>query len=132
MRVLFRLPLFFINADQLLAAAGVLAKAVVGNSVKPCRKFRFTAKRPNVFESANESVLGQIVRQREVAPRELAQQTANGRLMTTNQLAISVLVVINENSRDKAGISELHISRLRCRRRRRNLVLLFAFQLPDQ
>jgi hypothetical protein len=35
----------------------------------------------------------------------LAQQTANARLMPTNQLAISVLVVINKNSGDKAGIS---------------------------
>jgi hypothetical protein len=34
----------------------------------------------------------------------LAQQTAHGRLMTTNQLAKSVLVVINKNSGDKAGI----------------------------
>ena len=104
MRVVFRLPLLFINADELLAAAGVLAKAVVGNSVKPCRKFRFTPKRPNVFESANESVLGQIVRQREVAPRELAQQTANARLMPAHQLAKGVLVVIGKNSGDKACI----------------------------
>jgi len=103
-RVLFRLPLLFINADQLLAAAGVLAKAIVGNSVEPGRKFRFAAKRPDVFESANESVLGQIIRQREVVPRELAQQTANARLMPADQLAKSVLVVIRKNSGDKACI----------------------------
>jgi len=56
------------------------------------------------FYKRNESFLGQIVRQRDVAPRELSQQTANARLMTTNQLAKSVLVVINKNSGDKAGI----------------------------
>src|SRR5947208_7082907 len=102
--VLFRLPLLLIDANELFQASCVLAKAIVGDPVKPGGKFRLAAEAADVFISANESFLGQIVRQRDVAPRELSQQTANARLMTTNQLAKSVLVLINKNSGDKAGI----------------------------
>ena len=104
MRVLFGLPLFFINPDKLLPFAGVFAKTIVSDPIKPGRKFRFASKTSNVFVGANEGVLREIVGKRDVAPSELAEQPAHARLMTTNQLAISVLVVINKNSRDKAGI----------------------------
>jgi hypothetical protein len=96
--------LFLIDADEFLATSGVLAKAIVGDSVKPGGKFCLAAKRPNIFVSANESVLGQIVRQCEVATRELSKQTANTRLMPADQLAESVLVVVGKNSGDKACI----------------------------
>jgi hypothetical protein len=101
---LLSLPLLFVDADQLFAAASVLAKTIIGDSIKPGGEFRFAAESADVFVSTNKSVLGQIVRQRKVAASELAQQTANGRLMPTNQLAKSVLVVIDKNSSDKAGI----------------------------
>ncbi|MEY2601956.1 MAG: hypothetical protein QOJ36_1275 [Verrucomicrobiota bacterium] len=104
LRVLLRLPLLFIDADQLFSAARVLAKTIVGDSIKPGGEFRFATKSAQVFVGANKSVLGQIVRKRKVAARELAQQTANARLMPAHQLAKSVLVVIEKNSGDKCGI----------------------------
>jgi hypothetical protein len=96
--------LFLINSDELLPASRVLAKAIVGNPIKPGGKFRFAAEAANVFVSTNKSVLRQIVGEGEIAAGKLAQQTSHARLMPTNQLAKSVLVVINKNSGNKAGI----------------------------
>ena len=104
LRVLFGLPLLLIDPNELFAFTSVFAKTIVGDPIKPGGKFCFTTKAPDVLVSAKERVLRQIVGQRDVAPSELAQQTADGRLMTTDQLAISVLVVINKNSSDQAGI----------------------------
>ena len=102
--ILFGLPLLFIDSDQFLSFAGIFAKAIVGDSIKPGRKLRFTAKAPNVPVSANKRVLGEIVRQLNITAGKLAQQTAHARLMTTDQLAKSVLVVIGKNSSDEVGI----------------------------
>jgi len=96
--------LFLINSDELLPASRVLAKAVVGDPIKPSGKSRFAAKATDAFISANKSVLGQIVGEGEIAAGKLAQQTSHARLMSTNQLAKSVLVVIDKNSGDKACI----------------------------
>jgi hypothetical protein len=104
LRVLLGLPLFFIDSDQLLAAAGILAKTIVGDSIKPGRELRFATKRAEIFVGANEGILGQIVRKGKVAARELSQQTADARLVPTDQLAKCVLVVIDKNSSDKCGI----------------------------
>ena len=57
-----------------------------------------------MFVSAQKSFLGQIVGQCEICPGKLAEQASHARLMTTNQLAKSVLVVINKNSSDKVRI----------------------------
>ena len=73
LRVLFGLPLFFINPDEFLSFAGVFAKTIVGDPIKPGGKLRFTAKAANVFVSANKSVLRQIIGQGAVAAGELAQ-----------------------------------------------------------
>src|SRR5947208_3895409 len=102
--VLFRLPLLLIDADELFPASCVLAKAIVGDPVKPGGKFRLAAEAADIFVSANKCLLGQIVGECEIAAGKLPQQTSHARLMTTNQLAKSVLVVINKNSGDKAGI----------------------------
>jgi len=56
-RILFCLPLFLIHANQFLATARVLAKAIVGDSIKPCGKPRFTAKAADVFVGAEKSFL---------------------------------------------------------------------------
>ena len=105
LRVQFALPLRLIDADQFLSFARVLAKAIVGNPIKPGRKFRLAAEAMDVLVSAQKSFLGQIVGQCEIRPGKLAQQTSHTRLMTTNQLAKRVLVVINKNSSDKVRIS---------------------------
>jgi hypothetical protein len=50
-------------------------------------------------------------------------------LMPTHKFAKRVLVVINKDSRDEVRISELHVTTLWYRWRRRNLL---AFQFPDK
>ena len=104
MRVLLGLPLLFVDSNEFLATASVLAKTIIRDSIKPGREARFAAKAPDVFVGPDKRVLGQIIRQPEVAPRELPQQTADARLMPTNQLAIRMLVVIDKSSCNKCGI----------------------------
>jgi hypothetical protein len=108
LRILFCLPLVFIHAHQLLATARVLAKAIVGDSIKPCRKSRFTAKAADVFVSSEKSFLREVICQSDVCAGELAQQTAHARLMPPHEFAESVLIVIGKNSRNEVSISELH------------------------
>ena len=67
----FLLPLRFIDPDQLLSLSRVFTEAVIGDAIKPGRKLRFAAKTPDVLVSANECLLGEIVRQGEIGPREL-------------------------------------------------------------
>ena len=73
MRILLGLPLLLVDADKFLSFTGIFPKAIVGDPVKPGGKLSFSAKTPNVFVSANESVLPQIIGQLQVAPGELAQ-----------------------------------------------------------
>jgi hypothetical protein len=107
LRILFCLPLIFIHAHQLLATARVLAKAIVGDSIKPCGKSRFTAKAADVLVNANKGFLRQIISQRNVRARELSEEATHARLMASYQFTERVLVVIGKNSRDKVRISEL-------------------------
>ena len=104
MRIRLGFELRLIDPDQLFSFARFFAKAVVGDPIKPSGKSRFAAKATDAFISANKSVLGQIVGEGEIAAGKLAQQTSHARLMSTNQLAKSVLVVIDKNSGDKACI----------------------------
>lgn len=104
LRVLFGLPLFFIDPDELLSFPRVFSKTIIGDAIQPGGKFCFATEGSNVLIRADKGVLCKIIGQRGIAPSELAQQAANARLMTTDQLAISVLVVINEDSGNKAGI----------------------------
>jgi hypothetical protein len=103
-RVLFGLPLFFIDTHKFFSLASVLAKAVVTDTIKPCRKLRFTAKAPDIFVGADEGLLGKIVGQSDVASGELAQQAPDARLVAADQLAISVLVLVNKNSSNERCI----------------------------
>jgi len=72
-RVLFGLPLLFIDPDELLSLPGVFAKTIVSDPIKPGGKLRFPAKGANFFVSANESVLRQIIGQGDIAAGELPQ-----------------------------------------------------------
>jgi len=100
--------LFLTHADQFFATAGVLAKAIVRDSIKPRGKPRFTAKAADVFVSPEKSFLREIIGQRDVCASELPQQTAHTRLMPPHEFAEGVLVVIGKNSRNEVSISELH------------------------
>ncbi len=108
LRIVLRLQQFLIHADKLFAAARILAKTVVSDSVKPCRKSRLTAKATDVLVSANKSFLREIIGQGNVCACELSKQTAHARLVPPHQFAERVLIVIGKNSRDKVRISELH------------------------
>ncbi len=132
--VLFRFQQTLVNADQLLATARILTKDIVGNTVEPGREARFSAKTANVFVGAQESLLGQIVRQGQIRTGELAQKSAYTRLMAPDQLAESMLVFIDKNSSDEIGIGKLHATRLRQRRRvvSLGLVISSALQFPDK
>ena len=106
--ILFCLPLVFIHAHQLLATPRVLAKAIIGDSIKPCGESRFTAKAADVFVGPEKSFLREVVCQSDVCARELPKQTAHARLMPPYEFAERVLIVIGKNSCNEVRISELH------------------------
>lgn len=130
LRVELGLKSRFIDADQFLAATRVFAKAIVGDAIEPGRKLCLAAKAPNVLVSAQKCFLSKIVGQGKIGARKLSKQTSHARLMPTNQLAESVLVVVDKNSRDEVRIGELHIPTLRWRERRGNFLL--ALELPNE
>src|SRR5258708_3900923 len=122
------LKVFFINSDKFLTATRVFSKRIVGNSIEPCGKTRFATKAADVFVIPEKCLLGEMVRKREIRSGKLAKQTSHARLMPSDQLAESVLIIVNKNSRDEVCIGQLHGRRLRCRRR----IVLPSFQLPHE
>src|SRR5205814_10705958 len=79
-RIVLRLQLLLIHADKLFAAARILAKTVVSDSVKPCRKSRFTTKAPDVLVNAQKCFLRQIVGEGDICTCELPKQTAHAQI----------------------------------------------------
>ena len=108
LRILFGLPLLFIHAHQLLAAARIFAKAIVGDSIKPCGKSCFATKAADVFVGSEKSFLCKVVCQSDVCAGELSQQTAHAGLMPPHEFAERVLIVIGKNSCNEVRISKLH------------------------
>jgi hypothetical protein len=102
--IVLRLQQLLIHADKLFAFARILAKTVIGNSVKPCGKSRFAAKAADVLVRANKSFLCQIIGQGNICACELSKQTAHAGLVPAHQLAKRVLIFIGKNSRDKVRI----------------------------
>ena len=102
------------------------------NSCKQCdkagRETGFTPKAADVFICAQESVLGEVIRERDIGARKLAQETSHTRLMPPHQFAECVLIVIDKDSRDEVAIGQLHSRRLRYRRH----IVLLSLQLPHQ
>src|SRR5207302_929708 len=97
-----------VNPDQLFSAPRFLAENVVANPVKPGGKLRLAAEAADVFIGANEGLLGEIVRQSDIAADELAEQASDDRLVAAHQLGEGVMVVIDKNSRDKICIGQRH------------------------
>jgi hypothetical protein len=104
LRVVFGLQLSFVNANEFLSFSRFLAKTVVSDSVKPGGKTSFAAKAAQIFISLEERLLGEIVRERDIAPDQIPEQTSHTRLMISNQFSESVMVVINNNSRNEVCI----------------------------
>jgi hypothetical protein len=99
------LELFLVNSHKFLPAARIFSKTIVGDPIKPRGKARFATKAANIFIGSQECLLGQIIGESDVCSGELTEQTAHSGLMSPNQLTESVLVVIDNNSRDEVRIS---------------------------
>jgi hypothetical protein len=104
LRIVFGLELSFIDANEFLSFPRLFPKTVVSNPVKPGRKTRFTAKAPQVFVSLEKGLLREIVRQGDIRPDKVAEQTSHARLVIPDQLRKGVVVVINKNARNEVCI----------------------------
>src|SRR5438874_8139662 len=98
------LQLSFIDANELFSFAGFFPETVVSDPVEPGRKARLTAKAAEIFVGAQERLLSEIVRQRNIAPDKLAEKTSHARLMVSHQLRKGVVVVIEKNAGDEVCI----------------------------
>ena len=104
LRIMFRLQLSFINANEFLSFAGLLAETIVSDPVEPGRKTRFSAKAAEIFVGAQKGFLRQIVRERNVGADELTEQTSHARLMISHQFRKGMVVVIEKNAGDEVCI----------------------------
>ena len=104
LRVVFRLQLSFVDANQLLSFSRFLPETIVGDPVEPGRKTRLPAKAAEVFVSAQKRLLGEIVRERNIRADELAEQTPNARLVVAHQLGERMVVILEKNASDEVCI----------------------------
>jgi hypothetical protein len=98
LRIVFGLQLSFVDANEFLSFPRFFPETIVGNPVKPGRKTRLAAEAPQVFVSAEKSLLREIVGQGDVAPDQVPEQTSDTRLVIPDQLRKRVVVVINKNA----------------------------------
>ena len=104
LRIVFRLQLSFIDANQLLSFPRFFPETIVGNSIKPGRKTGFPAEAAEVFVGPQKRFLRQIVRQRNIGADQLTKHTSHTRLMISDQLGKGVVVVIDKNARNEVCI----------------------------
>lgn len=104
LRIVFGLQLSFIDANQLLSFAGLLAETIVGDPIKPGRKTGLSAEAAEIFVGPQKRFLREIVRQGNIRTDQLAEQTSHARLMISHQLRESVVVVIDKNTSDEVCI----------------------------
>lgn len=104
LRIVFSLQLSFVNANELLSFPRFFPETVVGNPVKPGRETRFATEAAQVFVSPEKSLLRQVVRERDIRPDQVPEQTAHARLMIPDQLRKGVVVVINKDARNEVCI----------------------------
>ena len=129
LRLVFGLELSFIDANELLSFPGFFPETVVGDPVKPGRKTRFAAKAAQIFVRLEKGFLREVVREGDIRPNEVAEQTSHARLVIPDQLRKGVVVVINKNARNEVCIGQRHSPMLG--QRRRFVCVFGAFQLPD-
>ena len=104
LRIVFRLELSFIDANQLLSFAGLFAETIVGDPIKPGRETGLAPKAAENFVGAQKGFLREIVRERNIRPDQLAEQTSHARLMISHQLCKGMVVVIDKNTSDEVCI----------------------------
>src|SRR5438105_8085 len=126
--IMFRLQLSFIDANEFLSFARFLAETIVSDPVKPGREAGLTPKATEVFVGAQKSLLREIVRERNIGPDELAEQTSHVRLMIPDQFRKGMMVVIEKNAGNEICIGQRHARMLG---QRRNFVST-GFELPDE
>ncbi len=104
LRILLGLEARFVDPDQFLSFAGLFAETIIGDAIKPGGKFRLAPKAADVFVSAQESFLSQVVRESEVGAGKLPEKTAHGRLVIAHQFGEGVVVVVDQDPRNEIGI----------------------------
>lgn len=104
LRIMFPFQLSFIDANQLLSFPSFFAKAIIGDPIKPGGETRLPAEAAEVLVGAQESLLREIVRERDVGANELAEQTPDARLMIPDQLPKGVVIIIDKNASDEICI----------------------------
>jgi hypothetical protein len=102
--IMLGLKLSFINANEFFSFPGLFAETVVCDPVEPGRKTRFPAKAAEVLVGPQERLLRKIIRERDIRPDELAEETSNARLMISHQLREGVVIIIEKNARDEVCI----------------------------
>ena len=129
LRIVFGLKLSFIDANQFLSFPRFFPETIVSNSIKPGRKTRFATEAAEVLVSPEKRLLREVVRERDVAPDQIAEQASDTRLVIPDQLRKSVVVVINKNARNEICISQGHAPMLG---QGRSFVCVFgAFKFPN-
>jgi hypothetical protein len=104
LRIVFGFQLSFIDANQFLSFPRFFPETIVGNPIKPRRKTGFSAKAAEVLVGSQKRFLREIVRERNIGPDQLAEQTSHARLMIPDQFRESVVVVINKNAGNEVCI----------------------------
>lgn len=102
--ILLRREQLFIDSDQFFSFAGLFAETVIGDAIKPSGEFRFSPKAADVLVSAQKSLLSEIICQGQIIPRELSEQAADRRLVIPDQLGKGVVIIVNQDSRNKIGV----------------------------
>jgi len=95
---------FFVDSDQLLSFAGLLAETVIGDAIKPGGEFRFSPKAADVLVSAQKSLLSEVICQGQITSRELSEQAADRGLVIPDQLGKGVVIIVNQDPRNKIGV----------------------------
>ena len=126
--VLLGRELCFIDSDQFLSFAGLLAETVIGDAIQPGGKLRFTPKAADVFVSAQKSFLCEIICQCEIASRELSEQAPDRGLVIADQLGKGVVIIVNQDPCNEIGIIERHLKSLHLGGR----LFLVHVQSPDE
>ena len=104
LRIMFRLQLSFVDANQFFSFPGFLAETIVGDPIKPGRKTSLAPEAAKVLVSAQKGFLGEIVRQRNIGPDKLAEQAPNARLVVAHELGERVVVILEKNAGDEVCI----------------------------
>ena len=104
LRIVFRLQLSFIDANELLSFPGLFAETIIGDAIKPGRETGFAPKAAEVLVCAQKGFLRKIVRERNISANQLAEQTSHARLMISHQLSEGMVVIIDKNTSDEVCI----------------------------